>query len=103
MKSDDSKKDVPENEDYMDADMRTMDENVKKRIQDILQDYKDQMQKYNPPSGDDDKPKTGTEFDIFRLPSPPHSRWKINIYLPTSWLCSDYSYSQILGANSIRK
>lgn len=74
MKSDDSKKDVPENEDYMDADMRTMDENVKKRIQDILQDYKDQMQKYNPPSGDDDKPKTGTEFDIFRLPSPPHSR-----------------------------
>lgn len=74
MKSDDSKKDVPENEDYMDADMRTMDENVKKRIQDILQDYKDQMQKYNPPSGDDDKPKTGTEFDIFRLTSPPHSR-----------------------------
>lgn len=60
IKSDDSKKDAPENEeDYIDADMRTMDENAKKRIQDILQDYKDQMQKYNPPTGDDDKPKTG--------------------------------------------
>ncbi len=49
--------------------MRTIDENARRRIRDIMQDYQDQMHKYNPPSGDDDKPKTGTVpyFDLHDL------------------------------------
>lgn len=45
--------------DYLDTDLKTIDENAKKRIQEILQDYQEQMQKYNPPAVDEDKPKTG--------------------------------------------
>lgn len=39
--------------------MKTIDENAKKRIGDILQEYQEQMQKYNPPTSEEDKPKTG--------------------------------------------
>lgn len=58
---------VENDDDYIDTDMKNMDENAKKRIQDILQDYKDQMQKYNPPSGDEDKPKTGNKLNYSSL------------------------------------
>lgn len=45
-------------DDYLDNDMKTMDENAQKRIQSILLEFKDHMQKYSS-NADDDKPKTG--------------------------------------------
>lgn len=59
IKSEENSNDVTFEDDYLDRDMKLIDDNSRKRINDILNDYREQMQKYNPPNADDDKPKTG--------------------------------------------
>lgn len=47
-------------DDYLDHDMKFIDENARKRINEILNDFREQMQKNAANSMEEEKPKTGT-------------------------------------------